>query len=246
MNRFTGAPLFLGEGVAVDAVGNLFLADTEKRQVRKVSPDRSVFVVLGPPELSAPSGLVADGAGQLFIADSQNDQVVRIARDGSLSTVAGTGVGGCSGDGGPAPDAQLNQPWGLAIDNQGSLYIADAGNHRVRRVSPDGLISTVAGVGRAGCSGDEGPALAAELDRPLDVAVDDRGNLFLVDSLNGRIRRVGIEGVITTVFHGSGTRDGAALYFPARVAVDAAGNLLIADPFQHRIFQLSRVATPVR
>jgi DNA-binding beta-propeller fold protein YncE len=99
--------------------------------------------------------------------------------------------------------------------------------------------------GHEGEAGDGGPATAAQLDRPLDVAVDSEGNLFLVDSLNGRVRKVGTDGVITTVFHGDGTRDGgAAHYYPARVAVDAAGNLLIADPFQHRVLTIAGVAAP--
>jgi DNA-binding beta-propeller fold protein YncE len=111
-------------------------------------------------------------------------------------------------------------------------------------VTPDGLIFTVAGVGRAGFSGDGGPATAAQLDRPLDVAVDSAGNLFLVDSLNGRIRKVGGDGVITTVFTSGGEGDVGAHHYPARVAVDAAGNLLIADPFQQRVIIMAGVAAP--
>jgi DNA-binding beta-propeller fold protein YncE len=246
MNCFTGAPLFLGEGVAVDAAGNLFLADTGKRQVRKVSPDRSVSLVLGPPELSMPTGLAADGAGQLFIADSQRHRVLRVGLDGSLSTVAGTGFAGCSGDGGAAPAAQLNGPWGLAIDPGGNLYIADAANHRVRRVTPEGIIATVAGTGTPGFSGDGGPATLARLDRPLDLTVDSQGTLFIVDSLNGRVRRVGRDGMITTVFSiAAETGGGGSMpYYPACVAVDGEGNLLVADPFHHRIFRVSGVAAP--
>jgi sugar lactone lactonase YvrE len=240
MNCFTCAPLFLGEGVAVDAAGNLFLADTGKRQVRRVSPDSSVSLVLGPPELSAPSGLAADGAGQLFIADSQNHRVLRVGLDGSLTPVAGTGFAGCSGDGGPAPHAQLNEPWGLAFDPTGCLSIADAGNHRIRQVAPDGTITTVAGTGMAGLSGDGGLATAARLDRPLGLLLDSQGCLFVVDSLNGRIRKVDCEGVITTVFCAT------TGYFPASIAVDGEGNLLVADPFQHRIVKVSGVAAPPR
>jgi sugar lactone lactonase YvrE len=160
----------------------------------------------------------------------------------------GTGTGGFSGDGGAATAAELNEPWGLAVDSRDNLFIADANNHRVRKVAPDGTIVTVAGVGTAGFSGDGGAATAAQLDRPIGVAVDSQGSLFIVDSLNGRIRNVGLDGVSTTVFDGTGEDRGAASsaarYYPASVAVDRKGNLLIADPFRHRVLAVSGVAAP--
>jgi DNA-binding beta-propeller fold protein YncE len=233
------------EGVVADAAGNLYIADRRQRLVRRVTPEGNSVTLVGPPELAMPTGLALDSTGQLSISDGQRHRVLRVSPEGALATVAGTGVAGCSGDGGPATAARLRQPWGLAVDRHSSLYLADAGNHRVCRVAPHGLIFTVAGGGRAGFSGDGGPATAAQLDRPLDVAVDSEGNLFLVDSLNGRIRKVGTDGVITTVFHSDGTRDSAAAhYYPARVAVDDAGHLLIADPFQHRVLTIAGVAAP--
>jgi len=233
------------EGVAADRAGNLYIADRSQSLVQRVTPEGNSVTLVGPPELAMPNGLALDSTGPLYVSDGQCHRVLKVGPAGALPTAAGTGVAGDSGDGGPATAAQLREPWGLAVDRHGSLYIADAGNHRVRRVAPQGLIFTVAGVGRAGFSGDGGPATAAELDRPLGVAVDDEGNLFLVDSLNGRIRKVGLDGVITTVFHGDGTRDGAAAhYFPARVAVGAAGNLLIAHPFQHRVITIAGGAVP--
>jgi DNA-binding beta-propeller fold protein YncE len=236
----SGNSRFLGEGVGVDAAGNLFLADTGQQQVWKVSPDGAVSLVVGPPELGTPAGLAVDAAGQLFIADSQRHRVLRAGRDGGLTPVAGTGCAGCAGDGGPAGCAQLNEPCGLAVDRAGSVYIADTGNHRVRQVAPEGTIRTVAGTGRAGFSGDGGPATAARLDRPLGLVVDRQGQLFIVDSLNGRVRRVDAAGVITTVFRA------AAGYFPARIAVDEEGHLLVADPFQHRILKVPGVASATR
>src|SRR5262249_25721602 len=159
-----------------------------------ISPDGSVSLVLGPPELSAPSGLAADGAGQLFIADSHNHRVWRVDGEGRLSTVAGTGLAGWSGDGGPAGLAPPDEPWGLALDSTGHLYLADAANHRVRRVTPAGITSTAAGAGVPGFTGDGGPAALARLDRPLDLTVDRERNLFIVDSLNNRVRKVGRDG----------------------------------------------------
>ncbi|MBI3722084.1 MAG: hypothetical protein HY248_05975, partial [Fimbriimonas ginsengisoli] len=200
-----------------------------------------------PPALSVPTGLALDPAGQLFIADAGNHRVVRVGSEGRMTVVAGTGTAGFSGDGGTATAARLNEPWGLTVDSSGHLFIADTGNHCIRQVAPDGRITTVAGVGTAGYSGDGGAATAAQLDRPIGVTADGDGNLFIVDSLNGRIRRVGRDRVIATVFDGASGGDGraaraSARYYPARVAVDGEGNLLIADPFQHRVWVVAGVA----
>jgi sugar lactone lactonase YvrE len=238
----------LAAGAVLDQEGNLFVADIPRRQVRKLAPNGSVLVVLGPSELSLPAGLAVDSAGSLFIADSQRHRVLRVAPDGSVTRVAGTGVAGFAGDGGPASVAQLNRPWGLAIDHRDQLYIADAGNHRIRRVAPEGTITTVAGTGEAGFSGDRGQATMARLDRPLGLAVDSRGNLFVVDSLNGRVRMVDPEGVITTVFGSGGGKcespRRSPRYYPATVAVDQEGNLWVADPFQLRVIKIAGVAAP--
>jgi DNA-binding beta-propeller fold protein YncE len=243
VDRSSGHQAPFLEGVVADATGNLYIADRSQRLVQRVTPEGNSVTLVGPPELGMPTGLALDSTGHLYISDGQRHRVLKIGPEGALATAAGTGVAGCSGDGGPATAAGLREPWGVAVDRHGGLYIADAGNHCVRRVTPHGLISTVAGVGRAGFSGDGGPATAAELDRPLDVVVDSEGNLFLVDSLNGRIRKVGGDGVITTVFAG-GKGDAGAHHYPARVTVDAAGNLLIADPFQHRVITIAGVAAP--
>jgi sugar lactone lactonase YvrE len=240
----SGHQVTFPEGVVGDATGNLYIADRSQRLVRRVTPEGNSVTLVGPPELGMPTGLALDSTGHLYISDGQRHRVLKVSPEGALATAAGTGVAGCSGDGGPASAARLCEPWGLAIDQRGSLTIADTGNHRVRRVAPDGLIFTVAGVGQAGFSGDGGPATAAQLDRPLDVAVDSEGNLFLVDSLNGRVRRVGRDRVITTVFASGGKGDAGAHHYPARVTVDAAGILLIADPFQQRVITITGVAAP--
>jgi sugar lactone lactonase YvrE len=134
------------------------------------------------------------------------------------------------------------------VDQAQNLFIADAANHRVRKVAPDGTITTVAGTGTAGFSGDEGAVTAAQLNQPLGVAVDRQGNLFIADSLNYRVRRVGADGKIITVsVGGSGDAGGAATpprYYPASVAVDREGNLLVADPVQHRIWKVPGAAAP--
>jgi uncharacterized protein (TIGR03437 family) len=189
-------------------------------------------------QLIFPMGLAVDAAGNVFVADRDAAAIRRIALNGTISTVAGTGTAGFTGDGGPAINARLNGPFGVAVDAAGDLYIADTGNGVVRRVSPDGTIWTVAGTGAQGYSGDGGAALNARMNGPEAVAIDPAGNLYIADTFNGRIRRVGTDGVIATVagvgstgiFSGDGgPPPNAALSLPTDVAVDRAGNLYIAD-----------------
>src|SRR5204862_1618138 len=142
---------------------------------------------------------------------------------GTITTVAGTGEWGSSGDGGPATGATFSQPTGIAVDSQGNLFIADYQNHRIRKIDADGTITTVAGTGVPGLSGDGGPATGAQLNFPIAVAVDNQGKLFIVDTFNRRIRNVSPDGTISTV---PGTTD---LLSPLGVAVDLQGNLFIAD-----------------
>jgi poly(3-hydroxybutyrate) depolymerase len=257
----TAAHLLLPEGLAIDRMGNLFIADTLDRIVREVTPAGVISTVAGKAplgidisfsgdngpatraELSFPTGLALNGAGQLFIADTENHRVRTVGPDGMITTVAGTGAAGFAGDGSAAAAAQLNEPRGLAVDSQGGLFIADASNQRIRKVAPDGTITTVAGTGTAGYSGDDGVATRAQLNHPMGVAVDSQGNLFIVDQLNYRVRRVAPNGVITTVFGGAGA-PAAPRYYPSSVAVDRSGSLLIADPFNHRIWKVAGRAAP--
>ncbi|MFI2238649.1 NHL domain-containing protein [Streptomyces chrestomyceticus] len=194
-------------------------------------------------QLNRPYGIVVDSTGTLYFSDRNNNRVRRITTDGKVSTVAGNGVSGPKGDGGPAASAQLHDPREVAVDGAGVLYIADALNHRVRRVTADGKISTVAGTGTAGFSGDGGPATAAQLDRPYGVSVDRTGILYISDYNNHRIRKITTDGKISTVA-GDGTAgskgDGgpavsAQLNGPFGVAVDGADNLYIADAANHRV-----------
>lgn len=183
--------------------------------------------------LKAPRGMAWDAEGNLYIADSRNHRVRMVTQEGAIRTVAGTGVAGSSGDGGPAVEASLHLPVDLAFDAEGNLYIAEALGHRIRRISPDGRITTVAGTGARGYSGDGGPALEAALDTPQGLALDASGNLYIADLGNHRVRRVDPEGRITTVA-GNG-EDGSAgdggpaaeaqLSAPANLALDAEGNL---------------------
>ena len=188
--------------------------------------------------LNLPSDLAVDAAGNLYIADDENNRVRRVAPDGTITTVAGNGTKGFCGDGGPATQACLWGPYALAVDAADNLYIADWGNHRVRRVAPDGTITTVAGNGTDDFCGDGGPATQACLSGPHGLAVDAAGNLYIAEWWNARVRRVAPDGTITTVAgNGSNGRfcgDGgpatqACLNRPGWLAVDAAGNLYFPD-----------------
>jgi NHL repeat len=156
-------------------------------------PGREGSVGDGGPARAAqldPAGVAVDGKGSVYIADFSNNRVRKVNAGGEITTIAGTGMAGFSGDGGPATSAQLTDPAGVAVDRQGSVYIVDLSNNRVRKVSADGTITTFAGTGVPGFSGDGGPATAAQLNFPHGVAVDRLGNVYLADDSNNRVRKV--------------------------------------------------------
>jgi trimeric autotransporter adhesin len=267
----TSARLFDPEGIAIDGVGNWFIGDAGNNRLRRVDAATRVIANFAGngglnytgdnipavgAGLSRPSGLATDAAGNLFIFDSGNNRIRRVdAATGVITTVAGNGTAGYSGDGGLATRAQLNvgntsnnPPNGIAVDRLGNLFIADSGNNRVRRGDAGtGVISTVAGTGVAGFSGDGGLARRARLNNPTGVAIDTAGNLLIVDSFNGRIRRVNAATrVISTIAGGgegcagqSAGGDGcpatsAVLAEPFGVDVDPAGNMFITQQVRVR------------
>ena len=196
----------------------------------------------GRGELSFPRSVAVDPAGNVYVADTRNHRIRQIDTTGLISRFAGTGEDGESGDGGPAIEAELCYPAGVATDTAGNVYVADRWNHRVRRIDTEGTIATVAGTGSPGGNGDGGPAIEAQLAYPVAVATDPSGNLYIAEGGSHRIRKVNVDGVITR-FAGTGragySGDGAAararLANPAGVAADAAGNVYVADTWNHRI-----------
>jgi len=227
------------QGVAADHLGNLYLSDTDHHRVRKINSSGIITTIAGTgsagfsgdggaatsAQLNLPYGLAVDLAGYLYIADLGNSRVRRIAPDGTINTYAG-GAQGALGDGGPATSAQLFTPRNVAIDAAGNLYIAEFEGHRVRKVTPDGHIATVAGTGVAGFRGDGSLASNAQLAFPAGLALDRAGVLYIADSQNQRIRKILPGGVIATVLGGSAT---TTLLSPIAVAVDNAGDIFTAD-----------------
>jgi sugar lactone lactonase YvrE len=244
-------------GTAIDTLGNLYIADKAAPRIRRINANGIINTVAGNgiegdsgdggPARSArlrnPQNVAVDAAGNLYISDSGNNRIRKVTADGIINTVAGDGSAGWGGDGGPATSAQLNNPLGISLDAAGNLYIADSFNNRIRKVTATGIISTVAGVGSIGFSGDGGPATAAQLLSPQSVWVDEAGNFFISDSGNNRIRKVNIDGIINTIagtgnfnFSGDGgPATSAELYYPFDVTVDSDGNLYFADVGNNRI-----------
>jgi sugar lactone lactonase YvrE len=230
-------------GVAVDSGGNIVIADYGNRRIRKyLAASRTIVTLAGTEEaqvldesvpateatLNLPKAVTTDSRGNLFIADSENYRVRRVdAASRVMTTVAG---GGSSTADGPARGVRIT-PLGLAVDPADRLFIADTWNHRIRRLDVD-LLTTIAGTGIEGFNGDNiMMATAARLNAPIGLAVDNRGNIFLADSKNGRIRRINAEGLITTV--------AASLDSPASVAADRNGNIYVAEYNNRRVIRVA-------
>jgi len=247
--------------IAIDGLGNLYIADTENHRIRKVTTDGMIATIGGTgtagfsgdggmataAQFNFPDSLAVDLQGTIYVSDKVNARVRRITAAGIVTTTAGTGTAGFSGDNGAATSAQLHYPEGIALDAEGSLYVADSLNHRVRKIATNGIISTVAGTGTAGFAGDGGVATSAQLGEPDGLAVDATGRLYIVDTTNRRVRRVSENGTISTVagtgssgsFGGGAAATSASLRFPVGVAVGPSGPIYVADFSNHRIVSVT-------
>lgn len=250
--------------------GALYLADINGNRVLRMSPDGTTTTVAGRSEefnegfsgdggpatearLSHPGGIAIASDGSILIADTGNQRIRRVGPDRNISTIAGNGVRGFGGDGGPATGATLADPFGVEVGPDGTFYIADTGNNRIRRVDTAGIISTMAGTGSWRHGGDGGRAAEASFDQPHSIALGPQGELYLEDTLNSRVRRIGPDGTITTVA-GNGSRpaeggahpgDGgpakSAPLTPTYVDVAADGTLYILDASYDRSNEVVRV-----
>ncbi|HEY2382041.1 MAG TPA: hypothetical protein VGK48_12755 [Terriglobia bacterium] len=184
----TSAYISAPAGVKFDALGNLYIVDSGNFRVRKMTPDGIIHAV--PGGYGNPADIVIDPNGNLFVSDFAENRIVKVTAGGTLSIIAGSFVSGYSGDGGPATAAHLHGPSGLALDWAGNLYIADSNNNVIRKIDTDGIITTVAGNGTPGLSGDGGPATAAQLNTPGFLALDSAGNLYVTDTKNNTVREI--------------------------------------------------------
>ena len=257
------AQLDLPSGVALDGQGNIYIADLGNDRIRKMRPGGTIttFAGGGTPDfpgedggpatsawLDSPGGVAVDAQGNVYFAEGAS--IRKVSTDGTITTIAGTGVRGFSGDGGPATAARLDGPEGVATDGLGNLYIADYGNTRVRKVNSGGTITTIAGNGKVGFSGDGGPATSARMGTPVGVAADARQNIYIADYYTERVRKVGPGGTITTIagtgqggFSGDGGRATSARVSPYGVAVDGQGNVYIADYSNNRVRKVGTSGT---
>ena len=248
-------------GVAVDATGNIYIADAGNNCIRKINTSGIITTMAGngtagylgdggaatAAELYNPLAVAVDVLGNIYIADAGNQCIRKVSTGGIITTIAGAGVGGFSGDGGPATNAVFNTPAGVAIDGTGNIYISDEYNARIRMIDVSGIINTIAGNGTFGFSGDGGPAAIAELYQPTGIALNAAGNIYIADQVNNRIREINSSGIITTI---SGTGAGgfsgdggpatlAEVYTPAGLATDGAGNIYIADGNNDRVRKIN-------
>ncbi len=259
----TAAQLNAPADIVFDRAGNLYFSDFYNNVVRKIDRSGIVSTIAGNgsgsfggdggPATAAsfyhPCGLLFNSLGELMIADEGNEVLRIIDTLGNINTIAGTpSTIGSGGDGGPATAAQFKNPARIAFDPEGNLYIADYGNQRIRKVDLSGMVSTAAGTGSSGFSGDGGPATSAQISQPTNVAFDGAGNMFITDQLNNRIRKVDVStGIISTVVGRGGTGltgDGGAataaqLFFPSTITFDALGNMYIDDSYNNAIREVN-------
>ncbi|MEI6403488.1 MAG: hypothetical protein WCP59_15020, partial [Actinomycetota bacterium] len=248
-------------GVAVDAAGNIYIADTGNHRVRKIDASTGIITTIAgadtngyngdnitatTAQLNFPTGVAVDTAGNIYIADSSNHRIRKVdASTGIITTIAGTDTNGYNGDNITATTAQLNFPTGVAVDTAGNIYIAEYFNYRVRKVDAStGIITTIAGTDTGDYNGDNITATTAQLNGPSSVAVDTAGNIYIADTDNQRVRKIDSStGIITTIagtdtgdYNGDNiTATTAQLNGPSSVAVDTAGNIYIADAGNQRV-----------
>lgn len=243
--------------VAIDSLGNLYIADNGNRRVRKVTPDGIVDTVVGTGKgqyqegdlpaletnLVGAYGIAIDSEDYLYVLNRRHSKIYRVGSDGIARTIVGTGEKGYNGDGIQAKEALVSWPNHLVVNLQGDIIIADSGNYRIRSVGKDGIIRTIGGTGEKGFSGDGGPATEAKISGASAIALDRTGNVYFADFSNHRIRKISTGGIITTVagtgnpmYNGEGLQATASnIGEPCGVVLDATGLLYIGDQINNRV-----------
>ena len=254
--------LTLVDGIATDPHGNIYISHRSQNRIRKLSPNGTITTIAGngiagfsgdggpalESSLNFPAGLVFDKEN-LYVADRNNHRIRKIDSKGIISTVAGTGIPECCNDNGLAVEAHLYFPSDIDVDTEGNLYISDRSNNRIRKVNSDGIITTMAGLGKPGYGGDFGPADKALLKYPFGISLDNKGNFYIADRGNNRVRKIDQRGIITTIagdgthsFGGDyGPANQSSLAFPTDVTVDSLGTVYIADRNNNRVRKIDRL-----
>jgi len=255
------ARVYIPRNSAFGKDGNYYVADQGNHMIRKIDTNGVITTVAGngtkgfdgdggaatSAQLSNPRGVAIDSQGNLYISDTGNDRIRKVDNSGNISTFAGTGSGGYSGDGGAATSAQINFPYQITVDASYNIYFAENDNNVIRKIDVNGNISTFAGTGSGGYSGDGGQATDAQLDGPLGVAFDADGNLYIGDTGNHLIRKVDTNGIIATLagtaqesgFVDDVTGTQARFYSPSTLVIDSKGNLYVTDSSNHRVRKIT-------
>ncbi len=251
----SAARFFIPNGVAADGSGNVYVADTSNHQIRKITPAGAVTTLAGWAGLPGsadgtaayfhdPHGVAVDGSGNIYVADTSNHTIRKIAQAGGVTTLAGMAASPGSADG-TGTAARFDSPYGVAVDGSGNSYVADEGNLTIRKITPAGVVTTLAGT--AGSRGNaDGAGSAARFNNPHGVAVDGSGNVYVADTSNHTIRKITPAGVVTTLAGTAGSRgsaDGtgsaARFYSPYGAAVDGSGNVYVADTWNYTIRKIT-------
>ena len=247
------AQLYRPAGITCDHAGNIYFADAFNNRVRKINTATGIITTIAGNGSSIYNGddiaadsagvynphrVAIDTAGNIFITDWGNHRIRKVNTAGVITTIAGTGIAGDNGDNGPADTAEIDEPYGIAVDNSGNIYFADLAKNKIRAINAGGTIITIAGTGAYGFAGDGGAVDTAEFKNPSGIAVDAIGNIYIADGLNQRIRKVTVStGVITTIagngIHGytgdHGLAINAEMADPVGITLDAAGNIYVVD-----------------
>jgi hypothetical protein len=263
----TSAELNIPADVTIDDTGNILLVDYGNTRIRKISTTGIITTIAGTgvagysgdnglainAKINYPTGIAVDRLGNILIADYFNNVVRKINVSGIITTIAGTGTPGFSGDNGSALVAKLNLPQQITVDSSGNIYIADVGNDRIRKINSSGIITTIAGTGVSGYSGDGGQAVLAKLNAPYGMVFDFIGNLYFVDASNNVVRKIDTSGIISTIAgNGLGGYSGdggpatsSELNVPIDLSFDHLGNLIISDQKNNRIRKVSNVTVSI-